>query len=91
MLQAAWISLRIARCCRRLRRPCSARSPRLRSRASAVSAAALLFSGMVYAPLVMPEVITGLSLLLLFVAVDVDRGFWTIVIAHTTLTCASSR
>jgi len=46
----------------------------------------LLFSGMIYAPLVMPEVITGLSLLLLFVAVDVDRGFWTITIAHTTLT-----
>ena len=46
----------------------------------------LLFSGMIYAPLVMPEVITGLSLLLLFVALAVDRGFWTIVIAHTTLT-----
>ena len=46
----------------------------------------LLFSGMVYAPLVMPEVITGLSLLLLFVAVGVDRGFWTVVIAHTTFT-----
>jgi len=46
----------------------------------------VLFSGMVYAPLVMPEVITGLSLLLLFVAVDIDRGFWTIVIAHITLT-----
>jgi putrescine transport system permease protein len=46
----------------------------------------LLFSGMIYAPLVMPEVITGLSLLLLFVAVDIDRGFWTIAIAHTTLT-----
>jgi len=46
----------------------------------------ILFSGMVYAPLVMPEVITGLSLLLLFVAVDIDRGFWTITIAHTTLT-----
>jgi putrescine transport system permease protein len=45
-----------------------------------------LFSGMVYAPLVMPEVITGLSLLLLFVALDVDRGFWTITMAHTTLT-----
>src|SRR5262249_31645023 len=44
------------------------------------------FSGMVYAPLVMPEVITGLSLLLLFVALNVDRGFWTITIAHTTLT-----
>ena len=46
----------------------------------------LFFSGMIYAPLVMPEVITGLSLLLLFVAVEIDRGFWTIVIAHTTLT-----
>ena len=45
-----------------------------------------LFSGMVYAPLVMPEVITGLSLLLLFVAIDVERGFWTVTIAHTTLT-----
>ena len=46
----------------------------------------MLFSGMIYAPLVMPEVITGLSLLLLFVAVGVDRGFWTVVIAHTTFT-----
>jgi putrescine transport system permease protein len=45
-----------------------------------------LFTGMVYAPLVMPEVITGLSLLLLFVALDLDRGFWTVTIAHTTLT-----
>jgi len=46
----------------------------------------LLFSGMIYAPLVMPEVITGLSLLLLFVAFEIDRGFWTVTIAHTTLT-----
>jgi putrescine transport system permease protein len=46
----------------------------------------LVFSGLVYAPLVMPEVITGLSLLLLFVAVGLDRGFWTIAIAHTTFT-----
>jgi len=45
----------------------------------------LLFAAMVYAPLVMPEVITGLSLLLLFVAVAADRGFWTVVIAHTTM------
>jgi putrescine transport system permease protein len=43
-----------------------------------------LFSGMVYAPLVMPEVITGLSLLLLFVAMGVARGFWTVTIAHVT-------
>jgi putrescine transport system permease protein len=46
----------------------------------------LLFTGLVYAPLVMPEVITGLALLLLFVAADVERGFWTITVAHTTLT-----
>jgi putrescine transport system permease protein len=46
----------------------------------------LMFSALVYAPLVMPEVITGLSLLLLFVALDVDRGFWTVTVAHTTLT-----
>ncbi len=43
-----------------------------------------LFSGMIYAPLVMPEVITGLSLLLLFISLDVDRGVFTIVLAHTT-------
>ena len=43
-----------------------------------------LFSGMVYAPLVMPDVITGLSLLLLFVAIGFARGFWTIVLAHIT-------
>ncbi|MEM6762736.1 MAG: ABC transporter permease subunit [Pseudomonadota bacterium] len=43
-----------------------------------------LFTAMTYAPLVMPEVITGLSLLLLFVAVGFERGFWTITIAHTT-------
>ena len=51
-----------------------------------------LFSGMVSAPLVMPDVITGLSLLLLFVAfaplpfVPDQRGFSTIVIAQITLT-----
>jgi putrescine transport system permease protein len=43
-----------------------------------------LFSGMIYAPLVMPDVITGLSLLLMFVAIGFDRGFWTIVLAHIT-------
>ena len=44
----------------------------------------ILFTGMVYAPLVMPEVITGLSLLLLFVAVNLDRGFLTVTLAHIT-------
>lgn len=44
------------------------------------------FSLLVYTPIVMPEVITGLALLLLFVAIGLDRGFWTVTIAHTTLT-----
>jgi putrescine transport system permease protein len=50
----------------------------------------LAFSALLAAPLVMPEVITGLSLLLLFVALDQvigwpgQRGFTTIVIAHAT-------
>ncbi|EDM73251.1 putrescine ABC transporter, permease protein [Roseobacter sp. AzwK-3b] len=43
-----------------------------------------LFSGMIYAPLVMPEVITGLSLLLLFIGIGLDRGMFTIILAHTT-------
>lgn len=43
-----------------------------------------LFSGMIYAPLVMPEVITGLSLLVLFIGIGLDRGVITIVLAHTT-------
>jgi len=54
----------------------------------------LLFSGMVTAPLVMPEVITGLSLLLLFVALEQatgwppGRGMMTITIAHVTFSMA---
>jgi putrescine transport system permease protein len=43
-----------------------------------------VFSGLVYAPLVMPEVITGLSMLLLFVAMGIARGFWTVTVAHIT-------
>jgi putrescine transport system permease protein len=85
ILQAAWISLRVSALsasAATVLGTCAAvalvRMGRFRGR--------LLFSGMIYAPLVMPEVITGLSLLLLFVAFNVDRGFWTIAIAHTTLT-----
>lgn len=44
-----------------------------------------LFTGLIYAPLVMPEVITGLSLLLLFVGFGLDRGILTLVVAHATL------
>jgi len=46
----------------------------------------MLFSGMIFAPLVMPDIITGLSLLLLFVAVDLDRGLLTVTLAHITFT-----
>ena len=62
------------------------RIPRFRGRT--------LFGGLVTAPLVMPEVITGLSLLLLFVAMaqligwPAQRGIVTIWIAHTTF-CAA--
>ena len=48
--------------------------------------AKLLFGGLIAAPMVMPEVITGLSLLLLFVALNVERGFVTVTLAHATLT-----
>jgi len=49
-----------------------------------------LFGGMLVAPLVMPEVITGLSLLVLFITLKqligwpAERGFTTITIAHIT-------
>ncbi len=85
MMEAAWMSLRVG-----------ATSASIATVLGALAAVALsrgenfrgrtLFSGMLYAPLVMPEVITGLSLLLLFVALNAERGFWTVTIAHTTLT-----
>jgi putrescine transport system permease protein len=85
MIDAAWMSFRVG-----------ATSATIATLLGTLAAIALsrgegfrgriLFSGMLYAPLVMPEVITGLSLLLLFVAIDAERGFWTVTIAHTTLT-----
>jgi putrescine transport system permease protein len=44
-----------------------------------------LFTTMIYTPLVLPEVILGLSLLLLFVSLGVERGLATIIIAHSTM------
>ncbi len=55
-----------------------------------------LFSGMITAPLVMPDVIIGISMLLLFVAMaqslgwPAQRGMLTIWIAHTTFCVAYS-
>ncbi len=62
------------------------RLPRFRGRT--------LFAGLVTAPLVMPEVITGLSLLLLFVGMGqwlgwpAERGLVTVWIAHSTFCSA---
>lgn len=53
-----------------------------------------LFGGMLVAPLVMPEVITGLSLLVFFISLKelfswpAERGFTTITIAHITFSLA---
>jgi putrescine transport system permease protein len=87
MLEAAWNSIRIA-----------ALSATAATVLGTLAAVALIragrfrgrtaFAGMIYAPLVMPEVIIGLSLLLLFVAINAERGFWTVVIAHTTVTAS---
>ena len=83
LLDAAWVTLRVALL--------SATAATILGTLAAIALVRFgrfygrtLFSGMIYAPLVMPDVIIGLSLLLLFVAVDFGRGFWTIVLAHIT-------
>jgi putrescine transport system permease protein len=83
MLEAAWVTLRVALFTATLATILGTmaayvlvRMGRFRGRT--------LFSGMVYAPLVMPEVITGLSLLLLFIALGIPRGMITVVLAHAT-------
>lgn len=43
---------------------------------------------LVYAPLIMPDILMGISLLLLFVSIGADLGLATVVIAHTTF-CVS--
>jgi len=93
ILDAAWLSLKIAAVnatgaviLGTLAGLALARFGRFRGRT--------LLSSMTTAPLVMPEVITGLSLLLLFVALEqlfgwpAGRGVTTITIAHMTFTMA---
>lgn len=46
----------------------------------------LLFSGITYAPMVMPEIIMGSSLALTFLALNISKDFWTILLAHITFT-----
>ena len=83
LIEAAWVSLRVALMAGliapllgTLAALALERHGRFRGRG--------LFTALVYAPMVMPEVITGLSLLLLFVGIGLDRGVSTIVIAHAT-------
>jgi putrescine transport system permease protein len=85
MLDAIWVTLRVgvvsatlATVLGTLAAVALTRGGRFRGR--------LMFSGMIYAPLVMPEVILGLSLLLLFVAFDLPRGVWTVTVSHATMT-----
>ena len=85
MLEAVWVTLRVglisatlATVLGLLAAVALVRGGRFRGR--------LPFAGMVYAPLVMPEVILGLSLLLLFVSLGLPRGFWTVTLSHATVT-----
>jgi putrescine transport system permease protein len=89
VLDAAWLSLRIAflsatvaTILGTMAGMALARFSRFRGR--------VLFSGLVSAPLVMPEVITGISLVLFFIGLEAligwprGRGFTTITLAHIT-------
>lgn len=82
-LSAAWVTVKVAVMSSTLATVLGTMAAYVLVRAGRFSGRTL-FSGMVYAPLVMPEVITGLSLLLLFIGIGLDRGVLTIVLAHTT-------
>jgi len=93
ILGAAWISLKIGMISATLATVLGTIAAMVLTRFGRVRGRGLL-TGMVTAPLVMPEVITGLSLLLLFVAMEAmfgwpaGRGMMTIIIAHTTFCMA---
>ena len=83
MLDAAWVTIKVAVISSSIATILGTMAAYVMVRAGRFHGRTL-FSGMIYAPLVMPEVITGLSLLLLFIGLNVDRGVATIVLAHTT-------
>jgi putrescine transport system permease protein len=85
LMEAAWVTLRIGLISASLATILGTLAALALTRYGRFPARTL-FTGMVYAPMVMPEVITGLSLLLFFVAIGFDRGFWTVTLAHTTVT-----
>ena len=93
MLAAAWVSLKVATMSATMATIIGTLSAFVLTRFTRFRGK-LLLTGMVTAPLVMPEVIIGLSLLLLFVAMELTlgwpagRGLTTVVIAHSTF-CAA--
>jgi len=93
ILGAAWLSLKVATLSATLAVVLGTLAGLVLARFGPFKGRTLL-SGLTTAPLVMPEVITGLSLLLLFVTMEqvigwpAGRGMTTIVIAHVTLTMA---
>jgi putrescine transport system permease protein len=88
MLSAAWLSLRIALVSATLSALLGLAAGYVLARVARFPGR-MLFGSLVIAPMVMPEVVMGISMLLLFVGSQQilggpDRGFLTIVIAHTT-------
>jgi putrescine transport system permease protein len=76
LLESAWVTLRVALVSATLATVLGTLAAIVLTRVTRFRGR-ILFSGMVFAPLVMPEVITGLSLLLLFITSGIERGFWT--------------
>lgn len=93
ILDAALVSLRVAALAATLAAIIGTAAGMAMARSGAFPGRTL-FAGMVAAPMVMPEVVTGLSLLLLFVWMEnllgwpAGRGVVTIVIAHATFASA---
>ncbi len=93
ILGAAWISLKIGVTSATIATILGTIAALVLTRFGRVRARGLL-TGMITGPLVMPEVITGLSLLLLFIAMEAafgwpaGRGIMTITIAHITFCMA---
>lgn len=83
MLDAAWVTLKVAFVSASIATILGTIAAWVLVRAGRFKGRTL-FSGMIYAPLVMPEVITGLSLLLLFIAIGLARGMFSVILAHTT-------
>jgi putrescine transport system permease protein len=93
ILGAAWVSLKVAVASATIAVVLGTLAAYVLTRFGRFRSRALL-TGMSTAPLVMPEVITGLSLLLLFVSMESligwprGRGMTTIIIAHVTFCMA---